>query len=58
MAILMLLKIADADGRMRVLSAMLLAISALFLLAKNARADSAEPSSEVAQALRSLSMSR
>jgi hypothetical protein len=56
MAILMLLKIADADGRMRVLSA--LAISALFLLAKNARADSAEPSSEVAQALRSLSMSR
>src|SRR5215470_3311891 len=50
MAIVMLISIADSSGRIRVLSAMLLAILALFLLVKNAGADSAEPS-EVAQAL-------
>ena len=51
MAIMMLLKIADSGGRMRVLSAILLAILALLLLVKNARADSADQASEVAQAL-------
>jgi predicted methyltransferase len=51
MAIVVLLRIPDSSGRMRVLGAMLLAISALFLLVKNARADGAEQASEVAQAL-------
>lgn len=51
MAIMMLISIADSRARIRVLSAMLLAILALFLLVKNARADSAEQASEVAQAL-------
>ena len=51
MAIMMLLRIADSASRMRVLGAVLLAFFALFLLVKNARADSAEQPSEVAQAL-------